>query len=619
MKICICTTPIRPVPNDFPPFGSMAVIQSLRKIGEDAQFFNIDYFRYRHNEIEAYFKEQQFDLVGISAVVSTAYVYTKYLSNLIRTVSPNTTIIVGGNLAASAEILLHKCEVDICVSGDGELIIRDLVRVLYEKPLNYDLLRETKGISFLDADGKFQFTGHGKKLSADELEIPDYGILEADSSLPHFISEPNSRWLFGYEKEVVPGKRVATVIMNKGCVARCTFCHRFERGYRVLPEDKIIDHLKHLVERYNVGYIKVGDENFGSDRKAAWSLASRMGELGLPWQVAGVRARTVSKELLQHWKDNGCYQVFFGTESGSPKMLNIMEKNATLEENINALKWTSEAGMDTIIQLVIGMPGENDKTIFETIDFLKKVSSYMKSWKDKPASELISINYAQALPGTPLYEYSRQHGFIGNTIDGEEDYLIKISDTDAYKEDHFVNNTGLPLLKVLMWRPIILAHLDAHHYQDECSGSARLSLLDVVGYYVKLVSIRFGRTARRWLGKVWPRVADSAPAATAYDAEAVSNSGYFNIHSGLKYAPLLLNPITRYFFYPLVAMVVLMRNAKSIPNAFGMLYEHACWSLSPNSSSQEVEGLSLRKTVEIVPSVHVSGELDKMLPLRKGR
>ena len=116
-----------------------------------------------------------------------------------------------------------------------------------------------------------------------------------------------------------------------------------------------------------------------------------------------------------------------------------------------------------------------------------------------------------------------------------------------------------------------------------------------------------------------PEADEKAPVSTAYDAEALSNSGYFNIHSGLKYAPPLLNPVTRYFFYPLVATIVLMRNAKSISNALGMLYEHARWSLSPNSSSQEVEGLSLRKTVTIVPSVHVSDELDKMLPLRKGR
>ena len=73
MNICICTTPIRPTPTTYPPFGSMAIIQSLRKIGEYAKFYNIDYFRYNHDQVEEYFRKNRFDIVGISAAVSTAY------------------------------------------------------------------------------------------------------------------------------------------------------------------------------------------------------------------------------------------------------------------------------------------------------------------------------------------------------------------------------------------------------------------------------------------------------------------------------------------------------------------------------------------------------------------
>ena len=83
MKICIATTPIRPRPTIYPPFGSMAIVQSLRKIGEEVHFYHLDFFRYKQEEIEEYFKKHQFDMVGISAVVSTAYAYTKYISEII--------------------------------------------------------------------------------------------------------------------------------------------------------------------------------------------------------------------------------------------------------------------------------------------------------------------------------------------------------------------------------------------------------------------------------------------------------------------------------------------------------------------------------------------------------
>jgi hypothetical protein len=104
MKICVCSTPIRPTPSTFPPFGSLPIIQSLRKIGKQASFYNIDYFCYSAAQIEAYFGESQFDLVGISAVVSTSHTYTKRFTRSIRRVSPRTTIVVGGNLAAIPEI-----------------------------------------------------------------------------------------------------------------------------------------------------------------------------------------------------------------------------------------------------------------------------------------------------------------------------------------------------------------------------------------------------------------------------------------------------------------------------------------------------------------------------------
>lgn len=628
MNICICTTPIRPVPTTYPPFGSMAIIQSLRRIGEEVQFFNIDYFRYPHEAVRKYFEENQFDVVGISAVVSTAYAYTKYLSNLIRSASPDTVIIVGGNLAASAEILLRKTEVDYCVTGDGEIIIQDLIRVLREPPVNHDRLRAIKGICFLDDNGKFEFTGFGRKPDADEIEWPDYEILEADGSLPYFISGQIDDRFDGHDGPIKPGDKLATVVMTKGCVARCTFCHRWEKGFRARPVDQVVEHIKHLKDRYHVRFVDVADENFGSDREIARELATRLHELGIVWRCAGVRTRTVTKESLLHWKANGCVSVVYGIESGSPTMLEVMEKNATLEENINALKWTHEATLGTVIQLVLGMPGETDKTIYETIDFLKKVARYQLFWATQAPSEMISINYAQALPGTPLYEWAREHGHIGSDVDREERYLIRISDTDAYNEDHFINYTGLPMLKVLMWRPLILAELDAYYLRQK--GAPAISVWQVVQYYTKLVLDRVARRMRVPRPAIMRASAlgmSAAPAAPATanagdDTKAynyVTDSGYFNIHSNLKFAPLLLNGVTRVMFYPLLAIAIAFWRGHSPLHALQLIGEHLYWSLTRRFRKPLVlPERSLRKVVNITKLKGKPNE-DKMIPLRLGR
>lgn len=605
MRICICTTPIRPYPTDFPPFGSLAIIQSLRQIGEEPDFFNIDYFRHSPDRIEQHFRDNQYDVVGISAVVSTAYAYTKYLTSIIRLVSPHTKIVVGGNLAASAEVLLRMANVDVCVVGDGELIIKQLITALQSTEFELDALKKVKGICFLDEHSKFCFTGYGERPSASEIQFPDYSILESDGSLKYFISDNIRERFYEYDGEVEPGKTVATVVMAKGCVARCTFCHRWEKGFRVLPPQSIASHLKTLISRYNVGFIQVADENFGADRQAAQEIAHQLGELGLRWQVAGVRTSTVTKESLQAWKDSGCISVFYGIESGSQRILEIMEKKTTVEKNIEALKWTGEVGLNTIIQLVIGMPGEDDQTIFETIDFLKRVSPFIKQWQGKIASDSISINYAQALPGTPLYEFAREHGLIESTLEGEERYLISISDTDAYREGHFINMTSLPLLKVLMWRPLILAHLDAHHYKQQHPNQPTLGLSALASYYFgvllhkitaklsgKTTVIRFGGDIKSHYAK---------------------DSGYFNIASGLKFGPLLLNKWTRPLFNLIIMEVTALRATKGF---FTLHVEY--WRHLLNMREQKIPQprTSLRKVVSVNAA---SPTDDQMLLLRRGR
>jgi len=579
----------------------MAIIQSLRKIDIEAKFYNIDYFRYSHEEIEAYFEENQFDVVGISAVVSTAYSYTKYLSNLIRRVSPNTFTIVGGNLGASSEILLKKCAIDFCIIGDGEGIIRNLIPLLKEKSLDYGRLRATKGIAFLDEQQSFYFSGYGEKPLAEEIEFPDYRILEEDGSIDHFIPERRPEE-YAVDEQRGKGKRKAKVVSAKGCVARCTFCHRFEQGFRVLPIDPMIEYLQHLKSKYDVGFIDVCDENFGSDQKATWELVSKLGELGFKWRATGVRTRTVTREALQHWKDNGCLTANYGIESGSPKMLEVMEKNLKLEDNVRALKLMGEVGLMTTVQLIIGMPGENDDTISETIDFLKEVAPYIKHWEKNAPSSRISINYAQALPGTPLYEIGRQHGLIGKNIDGEEKYLVGISNTDAYSQDHFINFTGLPMLKVLLWRHLMVATIDAYHYQLRSENKKGYSFLEVIMFYAKMAA---NRLQRLLIKTPFPKVQDS---------------GYFNISRWITFAPLLLNPMTKTIFYPLLTTSIIAYNMKKPLFAMRLVFEYGAWKLKRHSSGLTKLNKSLRKIVAIVPSGSGQETDSKMmLPLRKGR
>jgi len=619
MKICICTTPIRPKPTSFPPFGSMAVIQALRNIGEKASFYHIDYHRYNHSQISEYLASQQFDMVGISSVVSTAYAYSKYLAQLIKKVSPKTIVFVGGNLCASAEVLHRKANVDYCVIGDGEIIVQNLIKAIKEKKTSNDDLNKILGITYIDSKNKFKFTGYDHPLPADMIERPDYSILEDDNSINFYIPE-GSGWPWSQDKNYNKNEKgkVATVIVAKGCVARCTFCHRFEKGYRVSPLDSIINHMKMLKEKYNIKYIVIGDENFGSYKDETIKLIKEMKSLGFIWTAAGVRAHTVNLEVLKLWHENGCVFIGFGTETGSPTMLKVMEKKISLEQNIKSFKDAYESGLATTGQLVVGMPGETDETIEETIDFLIRTMPYYPDFFRNKVNYQLSVNYAQALPGTPLYEYAREHGFIGKDLDSEEAYLLKISDTDAYDNDHFINYTQQPLLKALSWRPKILWRVFREHAKTNLNISpSKFSIL------LSLLIISINQIFKTRLSSPLKKTFDKLEADTL---KPTSFNNYLYFQHGIK----LLLPWNK-FTYPFIVVLVAFKEARGLgryvrgslktdfrkrPKSgiewfFKLIFDHIYWSLNVFKKTN-LPRETLRKIIKIK-------DTDESLKIRQGR
>jgi anaerobic magnesium-protoporphyrin IX monomethyl ester cyclase len=460
MKILFITLPIRNQPTSYPPLGITQLVDFLEENGyQDIDFFDIDAFRPNEQEILDRVQTSTPDVIGISAVVSTSYSYLKYISKLLKLNFPKVELIVGGNMAASANVILTKCPIDICVVSDGEIPLLELM-AFYQRygsliAINKDL-KAIKGLVFRDsqARGGIHFTGYASQNNKNLVRQPNYEFLKKHSKIENYIRPFNeNNVMFCYDSRSKEahrkGKNIATVVTSKGCVNRCTFCHRWPKGYNTGIIDDIISYMKFLKERYNVGFFEIADENFGSKKTHVANFIKKVKELDVLWSVAGMRVTTIKENLLIQMKGAGCTSAIFGMESGSPKMLKIMEKRTTLEDNFKALELLREAKLVTIIQLVIGMPGEDSQTIQENIDFCIKALPYLVD------PLLISINYAQALPGTPLYEFARHRDLIGSTINEEEDYLLKISDINASSTKHYLNFTSNPLFEVLQWQRMI--------------------------------------------------------------------------------------------------------------------------------------------------------------------
>lgn len=584
LKILICTVPIRPKPTNYPPFGSLAIIQSLRQAGYAQMFYDIDALRPSFAEVVERLRSEAPDIVGISAVVSTAYGYVKQLCAAINAVSPKTRIVLGGNLAASAEILHRFCKVDVCVIGEGEKVIVNLARHLKEQG-NFDddvALRQIKGVSFLDSESKFVFTGYETSIPGSELTDPDFSILEDSSNIHQFISSnPAEQLSFAWDPRTREahraGKTSAVVVATKGCVARCTFCHRWDKGFRQIPPEKVIGRIKYLMEHYNVGFIRFGDENFGSDRKATEEIIRLIKPLDILWKVGGVRACSVDLDLLNRMRAAGCAGLYYGFESGSPDILEVMEKKLELADNYNAGRWMHEAGLSTVYQLVLAMPGENDLTVSETIAMVKEITEFLP----EPPYQRLSINYIQALPGTPVYEYARLKRLIGPSQEDEEKYLLEISDVNAGDDTKFLNFTAFPYLKVQSWRMRILYEATVHWYRY------------------------------RRLHKLEMRM-------TQEEVDRYDSGGYFNRHNVVRRGLRFLE-----WLFPLRHALIFLWTARSVyartPSRIfaERLWEWITWNFRKHTVFEDYR--SMRHVMrDVAPKPETQDEV-MMMPLRMGR
>lgn len=612
MRILLTTTPIRPEPTSFPPVAVLSIINYLRKHGVDnVDFLNIDGKRPRYEDVLTHIERTRPDVVGISSVVSTAYAYTKRLTLDIKRLLPDTLVVVGGNLAASAEILLRKTGTDLCAVGEGEATFLDIVRraEATRKPEGF---KDIPGLVLIQ-DGQLVNTGYRAQLEAAEVYDISWDDLDRADCLPVYVKpafgESGPSDLFRRDpRSYQPHRRDKTemvISVGKGCVARCTFCHRWDKGIRYIPVPILVERIKDAIRRYNVGFIPFAAETFSADKRWLKEFCEAIKSLDILWTSSGIRANALDPHWIEVMKDAGCVRLVCGNESGSAKMLSIMEKKVSLDDNYKVVRWIVDAKLDTSIQLVLGMPGESPETIRETIDYCKEVLTVSP---DQNPNDL-SINYAQALPGTPLYEYGRRRGMIGQSLEDEEDYLLMISDTNAHDETNTLNFTDYPSLVTRCWRPLITCETN-HHFVRTFGIETYRSLMnrDSGALVANTLSQGYFANPKRLIEN---SSAIHAPPALS-GLLAKRQFGLAMVHY----------PVLFYRLRSLLPLLVLLKalSFEGVGAVFGLLREYLAWRAKRllGHDRKAIRYASLRKVVEedISP---IPGDAEEMAPLRRGR
>ena len=436
------------------PVGILRILSWMEKKGYSADIYDTNNLRPSDEELIKNFKRTKPTVVGLSATHCESFPNVKRISKILRELFPDIWIVVGGHLTSSSNVVLQKTETDICVVGDGEIPFIKLLDYFKLHPtrrqLDYTGLCQIRGLAFIDDNNKLKVTGNAEQLPASEMPYPnldrhrlglqkfggngeliheyfghikDFSDLLGEFDSGYFVQgQLNCERLKSYEK--LKNKKIATIFSSRGCVARCTFCQRAQKSYRAYASNDFEAYITELKEKYNVGGFILEDENFGSNKKQSYEIAQIMKKHDFFWAPCGVRCTSVTYEDLKFYKEHNMFSIKFGIESGSQKILDIMEKKFTKEDLYNAISNCKKVGIMTSPDaIMIGIPGETRKTVIESATFITSLR-YLLGMDWNLTNSFLAI----AVPGTPLYEYSQQIGLIGKTLDEEEDYLIRLSE-----------------------------------------------------------------------------------------------------------------------------------------------------------------------------------------------
>lgn len=467
LRIMMLNLPSGPFPTDYPPVAISRVIEGLDPaLNAKVSFINLDIERLSWEVLSSRIAAFDPHVIGISAILTTTYRTFKELSMQLRSKYPKIVQILGGEMGVVADLLLSYTEIDFIVIGEAEPTFSHLLAQLLNNGFNRnpELYASISGLCLRQGGLPF-FTGYAKEDKIAGSRQINWELLEKHSDINQYIHPINGQYfrirlahsrMDDFLNLLYPenrDKNLTTMFASKGCVNHCTFCHRFFQGYRTLDVDEVLSHVDYLIKRFNIGLILFSEENFGQHREKTRHLVQELKKRRINWAATAVRVRSVNEDMIREWRASGCVHINFGIETLSEKMLCVMEKNATVEENLNALRWCQENQILVVIGFLIGMPGETHETIAENIRLVDRLIP------ENPRLPFqYYINYYQAVPGAPAYDYARLKGMIGRDKE-EERYLLSLSGVNADNLSHYLNFTDEPIEEVYFWQYWLIAEL----------------------------------------------------------------------------------------------------------------------------------------------------------------
>ncbi|MGI4797740.1 MAG: hopanoid biosynthesis associated radical SAM protein HpnJ [Janthinobacterium lividum] len=195
-----------------------------------------------------------------------------------------------------------------------------------------------------------------------------------------------------------------SIYSGRGCKSRCTFClwpqtvggHR----YRVRSPEHVAAEIAHAQKMFpQVREFFFDDDTFTDNLPRAELIAKELGKLGVTWSCNA--KANVPRETLKVMKDNGLRLLLVGYESGNQQILHNIKKGLLIDVARKFTKDCHELGIKIHGTFILGLPGEDQATIEETIKFAVEMNPHT-----------MQVSLAAPYPGTFLYKQAVENGWL---------------------------------------------------------------------------------------------------------------------------------------------------------------------------------------------------------------
>lgn len=346
-----------------PPIGLGFLISTLKNAGHQVLFRDNYLFKYDIPDAN-FLNSNKIEYYGIylnTICFRHAIVVMYRLEYLRKSKQWQGKIIVGGPHTTVALQTIPEF-VDYVVQGEGEQAIVDIV----EEKVSQRIVR------------------YPRIQDLDILPMPAWDT---------FTSMP-----YNWECDFFQEKPVFTMNTSRGCPFRCTFCSVcsvWGKQYTMFSADRVVADIEYLVSTYGAKGIYFREDNFTLNKKRLERFCNLMIEKGIniPW-ICETRVNTLTRDLVELMAKSGAKGFYFGVESGSPRMLELMQKDITVDQIRQAFDWCHEFNIKTAASIVTGLPTETSEDVEATRKLIAEI---------KPS--ITWYNIFVGIPTSTLYQY----------------------------------------------------------------------------------------------------------------------------------------------------------------------------------------------------------------------